>query len=191
MSRRNLFEHHKRIEKFLEKMKKAQRQEKLDLSSDEDLSLAVMNLISIEEHMFFTAVKTGKLKYLDLLDEVRQIRKKLLKKLIKKYEGEVWCISKHLLAATMRLNEVGTKMLNQGKKKQAWELFQMSYHLYTLFWGLNLGVIKSKELKADLRKMGFGEKEFVDSQEIAQQEDKTLFSKLGELVKKAIDCCLE
>lgn len=141
--------------------------------------------------MFFTAVKTGKIRYLDLLNEVRQIRKKLLKRLIKKYEGEVWCISKHLLAATMRLNEVGTKALNQGRKKEAWELFQMAYQLYVLFWGLNLGIVKSKELKADLKKMGFDEKEFVDSQKIVEKKDDSPLSKLRELVKKAIDCCIE
>lgn len=181
----------KQVEKLLSKMKEVQTKNKLDLSSDEDLSIAIMNLISIEEHMFFTAVKTGKIKYLDVLNEVRQMRKKLLKKIIKDYEGEVWCISKHLLAATMRLNEVGTKSLNQGKKGQAWELFNMAYQLYSLFWGLNLGVIRSKELKADLKKMGFEENEFVNSEKNIKKKDGTLFNKLGELVKKILDCCIE
>ena len=45
--------------------------------------------------------------------------KKVLKKIIKDYEGEVWCISKHLLAASMRLMEVGTKQLGQNKKEEA------------------------------------------------------------------------
>jgi hypothetical protein len=181
----------KRVEKLLAKMKKVQAKNKLDLSSDEDLSIAIMNLISIEEHMFFTAVKTGKIRYLEVLSEVRQMRKKLLKRIIKDYEGEIWCISKHLLAATMRLNEVGTKALNNKKKKEAWELFNMAYQLYALFWGLNLGVVKSKELKADLEKMGFAKNEFVDSEKVVEEKNGTLFSKLGELVKKAIDCCIE
>jgi len=43
--------------------------EELDLSSDEDLSIAVMNLISIEEHFFFTYGKTQDPKYLTLLGE--------------------------------------------------------------------------------------------------------------------------
>jgi len=82
---------------------------KVDLSSSEDLSIAIMNLISIEEHLFFTAQKTEKPQYLDILNEVRGMRTGLLRKIIKDYEGEVWCISKHLLAASMRLMEVGTK----------------------------------------------------------------------------------
>ena len=181
----------KQVEKLLAKMKEVQTKNKLDLSSDEDLSIAIMNLIGIEEHMFFTAVKTGKFKYLDVLNEVRQMRKKLLKKIIKDYKGEVWCISKHLLAATMRLNEVGTKSLNQGKKEEAWEFFNTAYQLYSLFWGLNLGVVESKELKVDLKKMGFEENEFVNTEKIVKKKDSSLFDKLGELVKKVIDCCIE
>jgi hypothetical protein len=41
------------------------------------------------------------------------MRKELLAKIIKEYEGENWCISKHLLASSMRLMEVGTKMLTK------------------------------------------------------------------------------
>jgi len=181
----------KQIEKLLAKMKEVQTKNKLDLSLDEDLSIAIMNLISIEEHLFFTAVKTNKIKYLDLLNETRQMRKNLLKKIIKDYEGEVWCLSKHLLAATMRLNEVGTKSLNQGKKEEAWEFFKMAYQLYSLFWGLNLGVIKSKDLKANLKKMGFKENEFVNSEKIVRKKSSHFLDKLGELVKKVLDCCLE
>ena len=32
----------------------------IDLSVDEDLSIAIMNLISLEEHFFFSGAKTGK-----------------------------------------------------------------------------------------------------------------------------------
>src|SRR4030042_3900743 len=108
----------KEIQKLLEKVKQS-KGGKLDLSSDEDLSIAIMNLISIEEHFFFTGAKTGKSEYFDLLNQAREIRQELLKKIIKEYEGEVWCISKHLLAATMRLIEVGTKYYGQGEKKEA------------------------------------------------------------------------
>lgn len=190
MDNENLIDQEK-VEKLLEKMKEVQTKNKMDLSTDEDLSIAIMNLISIEEHLFFTATKTGKAHYLELLNDVRQMRKELLKRIIKDYEGEVWCISKHLLAATMRLNEVGTKILNEGKKDEAWNFFKMAYQLYSLFWGLNLGVIKSKELKADLNKMGFKEDEFVESEKIVKEKKGGIFEKLGELVKKVIDCCIE
>jgi hypothetical protein len=178
------------LDGFMNKVKNMEKGEKLDLSSDEDLSIGVMNLISIEEHLFFTANKTGKSKYYDLLYEVREIRKSLLKRMIKEYEGEVWCISKHLLAASMRLMEVGTKALTKGDKKDAQDLFKKSYDLYTLFWGLNLGAVSSKDLS----------KSSLDLNSVALlSEEKTpklakkvgIFDKLGEMVKKAVDCCIE
>jgi len=181
----------KSLNDLLDKVDKVKGKNKLDLSADEDLSIAIMNLISIEEHLFFTAQKTGKMKYLPILREVREMRKVLLKKIIKDYEGEVWCISKHLLAGAMRLEEVGTKSLGQGKEKEAWDLFKMAYQLYSLFWGLNLGAVSSKELKTDLLKMGFKDNEFIDSQEVTEKTKGNLFDKMGALVKKAIDCCIE
>jgi uncharacterized protein (DUF2249 family) len=176
------------INQFLEKVKKMEKGEKLDLSSDEDLSIGIMNLISMEEHFFFTYNKTGDEKYLDLLNEVREMRKSLLKKIIKDYEGEVWCISKHLLAASMRLMEVGTKYLTKGDKEDASDLFKKSYQLYSLFWGLNLGVIKTKDVKAD----DSDEIKFLTDDKKPKVKNKaSIFDKLGELVKKAIDCCRE
>jgi len=190
MTKRDLVDD-KQVQKMLDKLNEVQTKNKMDLSADEDLSIAIMNLISIEEHMFFTATKTGQIKYLDILKEAREMRKTLLKRIIKDYDGEVWCISKHLLAASMRLNEVGTKVLGRGKKKEAWGLFKMAYELYSTFWGLNLGAIKSKDLKADIKKMGFSDNEFIDTKKVINKKHKTLFEKMGELVKKAIDCCIE
>src|SRR3989339_1464019 len=136
-----------KLKEFVDKVDQMKKQDKMDLSSDQDLSLAIMNLISIEEHFFFTAQKTGKDEYFDLLKEVREMRKVLLKKIIQEYEGEVWCISKHLLSASMRLMEVGTKQLGMGKKEEAKDLFGKSYNLYSLFWGLNMKLIDPGEIK--------------------------------------------
>jgi len=168
------------IEKFFTRVNNAKKDNKFDLSADEDLSLAIMNLISIEEHFFFTAKKTGKDKYFDLLKEVREMRKDLMKKIIPEYEGEVWCISKHLLSASMRLMEVGTKMLGRSKTKEAKEMFEKAYNLYTLFWGINLGEVKLDKI------------EKLDETKLSKKDDKnSIFSKLGAMVKKAIDCCIE
>ena len=128
----------KEVGNFLEKVKNVVKEDGLDLSSGEDLSIGIMNLISIEEHLFFTANKTNKDKYYALLNEIREIRKTLLKEIIKDYEGEIWCISKHLLAASMRLMEVGTKALTKGEDEKAKGLFQKSYRLYMIFWEINL-----------------------------------------------------
>ena len=72
----------KEVKNFLEKVKNVIKEGGVDLSSDEDLSIGIMNLISIEEHLFFTANKTNKDKYYALLNEIREIRKTLLKEII-------------------------------------------------------------------------------------------------------------
>ncbi len=173
------------IQKLLQKVERATKEKKLDLSSSEDLSIGVMNLISIEEHLFFTSQKTGKQKYLNLLNEVRSIRIELLKEIIKDYEGEVWCISKHLLAASMRVMEVGTKELKKGNKKKAWNLFEKSYNLYSLFWGINLDIVKIDKVKREN-----GNINLVD-EKARKSESLSLLSKLGQIVQKVIDCCKE
>lgn len=168
------------IEALLKKLDES-KQNKLDLSRDEDLSIAIMNLVSIEEHFFFTGAKIGNSKYFDLINEAREIRKELLKKIVKEPEGEVWCISKHLLAASMRLMEVGTKTLSAGNKKEAQDYFAKAYDLYALFWGVNMKVVDSK----DLRKID--EK----SLSVHDTKKKGFLGKLGDLVRRAVDCCIE
>jgi rhamnogalacturonyl hydrolase YesR len=176
------------IDQFLEKVKKLEKGERLDLSSDEDLSIAIMNLISMEEHFFFTYNKTKDKKYLDLLNEIREMRKSALKRIIKDYEGEVWCISKHLLAASMRFMEVGTKFLTKGDKKEAQDMFEKSYQLYSLFWGLNLGLLQTKDIQHTPSK----EVSFVsEDSNPTIKGSVNIFEKLGQLVQKAIDCCKE
>ncbi len=175
---------------LLDKVDKVVQQKKLDLSSGEDLSIGIMNLISIEEHLFYTSQKLKDPKYLELLNEVRLMRTDLMKEIVKDVKGEVWCISKHLLAASMRVMEVGTKELKKNNKEKAWNLFEKSYKLYSLFWGLNLGIVDTQNVNRDTK----NEKtlEFLDEKNPSSAEGKeSVFAKLGSLVQKAIDCCRE
>lgn len=169
-----------KLEEFLKKIKKETNE--LDLSSDEDLSIALMNLISIEEHFYFSGAKTGNKKYFDLLNETRRIRKELLKKLVKNVEegAEIWCLSKHLLAGAMRLIEVGTKEMDKGNKESAYDLFEKAYNLYSLFWGINLKAIDIGEVKK------------IEEEKLNKEdEEKSVFKSLKEIVKKLVDCCRE
>jgi len=171
----------KNLNELIQKVDNMKKQDKLDLSSDQDLSIAIMNLVSIEEHFFFTGAKTGKPEYFDLLQEVRKMRGDLLRKIVKNPDGEEWCISKHLLAASMRLMEVGTKQQGMGKKEDAKDLFQKAFDLYSLFWGINMKVVSTENIKK------------IDDQAMNKNdtEKKGFMGKLGQLVKKAIDCCIE
>ncbi|MDD4136192.1 MAG: hypothetical protein PHN66_03925 [Candidatus Shapirobacteria bacterium] len=167
----------KEIEKFINKTKELEKGHQLDLSSGEDLSIAIMNLIGIEEHMFFTSQKLGDTKYIDILNTAREMRKELMKKIVKEGQGEVWCTSKHLLSASMRLMEVGTKSLTKGDQKEANDYFKKSFDLYNLFWGLNLGLIKS-----DSKKIKFEEKAI---------PEKSLMGTISQTIGKILDCCRE
>lgn len=169
-------------EKIKELLEKIERMKKsglpaqageIDLSTGEDLSIAVMNLLSLEEHFYFTGEKTGKTSYFDLLNEVRLIRKDLLGKLInkKQHEGETWCISKHLLGAAMRLIEVGTKLQSENKKEEAKKIFDYAYKLYSLFWALRLKLIDTAGVK-----------------EIAANEKPW---SVQDIINKLVDCCDE
>ena len=135
------------MEKLLEKVNQIKASGSFDLSMEEDLSIAVMNLVSLEEHFYFTAEKTGKNEYFDLLVQVREIRKRLLSKMIDEHEGETWCITKHLLATTMRLIEVGTKLKSIGKDEEAIKIYADAYEVYALFWGLRLKLIDISGMK--------------------------------------------
>ena len=166
-------------EDLLKKIKNFKEEDKIDLSSKEDLAVAVMNLVAIEEHLFFTYGKTNKEKYLELLKEVREMRKKYLAEIVKNPEGEIWCISKHLLASSMRLMEVGTKKLGENKKDEAKELFDKATALWNIFWGLNLNLLDVKDIKMN------------EEEEKTENEKKSVFGALGKIVKKILDCCRE
>lgn len=175
----------KKLQEFMNKVKSMEQGVHLDLSSGEDLSIGVMNLISIEEHLFFSAGKTGDTKYYELLNEVRKMRVDLMKMMIKEYDGEVWCISKHLLAASMRVMEVGTKALKNNEKEKAYGLFKTSYDLYNMMWALNLGMME----KNDMKKMEITEKE----KPIVYEDSKgaSFLGKMSAMVGKLLDCCRE
>ena len=190
------------MEEMIEKLDAAKKANPLDLSSDQDLSIALMNLVSLEEHFFFSGAKTGKVGFYDLINTVRSMRKELMERIVKKSsgeDGEVWCISKHLLAASMRIYEVGTKAIGAGKKKEAYEMFEKAYDLYSLFWGLNMhlidmdGVHESVPAFYDgVSKACMVQKEDTKAVKPAKKEEKvSSVKRLGQWVKNAVNCCIE
>jgi len=164
-------EDNKKYEEIIKKMEALKASGGLDLSTEEDLAIAIMNLISLEEHFYFTGAKTEKSEYFDMMIEVRSMRTKLLARMIDKKEGEVWCISKHLLATSMRLMEVGTKLQKEGKKDEAKEFFADSYKMFTLFFALRLKIISIPE-----------------AQKLADEQKPMT---LNDVMTKLVDCCNE
>jgi len=188
------------MEEMIKKLDAAKKVNPLDLSSDQDLSIALMNLVSLEEHFFFSGAKTGKTGFYDLINTVRNMRKELMERIVKKSgpeDGEVWCISKHLLAASMRLYEVGTKALGAGNKKDAYEMFSRAYDLYSLFWGLNMHLIDLDGVRESVPDFYEGvSKACKTSIETTENKSKnttklTGVKRLGQWVKNAVNCCIE
>jgi len=195
------------MEEMIEKVDAAKKANPLDLSSDQDLSIALMNLISLEEHFFFSGAKTKKPGFYDLLNTVRSMRKELMERIVDKSSvegGEVWCISKHLLAASMRLMEVGTKALGAGNKADAEQMFERAYDLYSLFWGLNMHLIDLDGVhesvpafydgavaacKMDTPKKAAKTKNAAVA--VDNTSDTSTVKKLGNWVKRAVNCCIE
>lgn len=179
----------KNVKEYVEKLDAAKKVNPKDLSSDQDLTIGIMNLISIEEHLMFSGAKTGKTEFYDMINEVREMRKRMMQKIIPSYEGEVWCISKHLLAAAMRLFEVGTKALAAGDKDTAYSLFDDSYGLYCMFWGLNMGIMSGDDVK--LAKTSQKTKATKQDTNIATAPTDGKISKLKNWVRNAVNCCIE
>ena len=195
------------VKEFVERVDAAKKLNPKDLSSDQDLSIAIMYLISIEEHLVFSGAKTGKNSYYDLIKDVRETRKNLLQKIIPSYEGEVWCISKHLLATSMRLMEDGTKQQSLGNNEEAYKLFNSAYDMYCLFWGLNMGMMETKDLKwiepdiEELKKITQKASDAMGTAAISTTVTETVaetpvesggaLAKMKSIVRKAVNCCIE
>ncbi|MCJ7826031.1 hypothetical protein MUP56_00225, partial [Patescibacteria group bacterium] len=65
--------------------------------------------------------------------------------------------------------------------KEAEDLFQKAYQLYNLFWGLNLKLVDIGDVKK------------IDDEKLnVKDKGKTNFlGKIGDLINKIVDCCIE
>ena len=111
-------------------MKQENPKERGDLSKAQDLVMATVNLISLEEHLAFTALKTGEQDFYEIGRHVRKIRIRCLRELVGEPKGELWCSSKHTLSAMMRLFEVASK--EEGERCKSY--LDAAFDLYKLFW---------------------------------------------------------
>lgn len=185
------------VKEFVERIDSSKKLNPKDLSSDQDLTIAIMNLISIEEHLVFSGAKTNKNSFYDLIEEVRELRKTLMQKIIPSYEGEVWCISKHLLASSMRLMEVGTKQQSLHNTEEAYKLFNQAYELYCLFWGLNMNMLNVDDVKwledksAEVKQLSDKIEKASAVFESPKNEKSGTLSKMKAFVRKVVDCCIE
>jgi len=120
----------------------------------------------------------------DLIINPERVTAQEIAKIVKNPDGEIWCISKHLLSTSMRLMEVGTKKLGNKEEKQAKDLFDKAYALWNIFWGLNLNLIDIKDVKQR-------DENENNNVEIEKGKKFNVFDKLGGIIKSIMDCCKE
>jgi len=114
-----------------------------DTSELADLAWCIMDLYNTEKHLAFTVMRTKKQKYLNIYNEIRIRRTKMLSLFKKlsgiKTEADVWCTLKHMLGAIMQTSEIAIREMYKGNKEQAMELFKIQDDLWTLFWAIVKG----------------------------------------------------
>lgn len=103
----------------------------LDLSSDQDLSIALMNLLAIEDIVGNNS---------EFGAEIQDMRTELMSRIVPPCDVR-WPMAVDLLAGATRLMNDGFREMSRKNKQQAYDLFDRSYELYAMFWGLNMGLI--------------------------------------------------
>ncbi len=103
-----------------------------DLSSDQDLTIGLMNLIAIENIAGDSQIA----------QMVADVRKKLMKRVVT--DDVKYDILLGLLGKSVMLMEDGMRVLSDNPK--AYELFDAAYEAYAMLWGVNMGVIKISDL---------------------------------------------
>lgn len=101
----------------------------LDLSSDQDLTVALMNLLAIE----------------DDFEYVREVRQNLMSRIIERKNQDLWNASEQLLTTAMYLIDDG----NKATGDDAYALYNRAYEFYSLFWGINMGLVGIKDINLD------------------------------------------
>ena len=105
-----------------------------DLSSDQDLTIALMNMIAVEELCPDTNIG----------NMVADLRAKMMQHVVR--NNRFMLISHELLSKSMQLMTDGINALKNGNTKQAYELFDKSYEFYILFWGVNMELISADDI---------------------------------------------
>lgn len=95
---------------------------------EEELWYMVANLAAAEEHAIESAKATGEIRFVDMADSFRTIRqflvgvilppKKLSEKGERTWEGESWCIVKHLLLAKIHGIETIQKLARMEGREE-------------------------------------------------------------------------
>jgi len=102
-----------------------------------DYFFAVMNLEAAEEHLEMTASMTGNSLYLEIANELSEIRNDICKIIEPNHDPNIHCLSKHLKLALKRLEETGIKYARIGEYEKAMKFLNHSKSIYKLYWAIH------------------------------------------------------
>ena len=105
----------------------------LDLSSDQDLTIAIMNLIAIED------MCGGKLS-----DMVCAMRQNLMRRVVNKADDMDVTVA--LLGGAMHRMGAGNRAMDCGDTALAYRMYDDAYGLYSLFWGVVMGMVSGADI---------------------------------------------
>lgn len=114
----------------------------LDLSSDQDLSIALMNMIAIEEICPSAPPQ--------LVQMVSDMRRELMGRIIDRpapKDAIFWETATWLLSQSMRMMIDGWVCQGDGDNAGAYTAFDGAYEMYSMFWGLNMGLIDLEDIE--------------------------------------------
>lgn len=129
--------HKKDLKSAIANADAAKKVNPLDLSSDQDLTIALMNLIAIEDEYYVTGAKNG------LGQMVHDIRARLMARIVPASRMD---LSVRLLGRAMHMIDDGIRVLADDNQVAAYAMFDGAYELYSLFWGLNMGLVSENEI---------------------------------------------
>ena len=109
---------------------------KLDLSSDQDLTIGLMNLISIERYIENNVAHD----YSQLKLMVTDLRVGLMGKIVKKSDKKFDALCDLLGRSAMMMND-GFRALENKNRVRAYELFDAAFEVYSMFWGVCMGLV--------------------------------------------------
>lgn len=127
----------KKLKTLLNQADNAKKVNPLDLSSDQDLTVALMNLLAIENDFYTDGATDG------VGAMVHNIRMRLMGRIV---ENQHMDMSARLLARAMQMIDDGGRAMASGNQTDAYALFDDAYGLYSLFWGLNMGLITTEDV---------------------------------------------
>lgn len=125
---------HNVLQQQIEKADNAKKTNVLDLSSDQDLTIGLMNLLFIEDYISNPESNLSQM--------IAGVREKLMNRIVKKSDKNRQILEK-LLLESMQLIDAGDKQSGVS----AYQKYDDAYEKYSLFWGINMGLIDKKDIK--------------------------------------------